>query len=597
MPSVATYLWTLLAAYLVYGLYRYARALKQRWDLWAAFDRTPGAGPLAPIPRHPLLGQVYYWVDRQDREHGLGLRVSKLEGWAKTCLEGVDDGKVVKGVPNKFMRMQFLSEWIPLGPGQYLFPLDADVVKDMLNSTAESGVEKGDAYNLVARLIKGGILQLPMNEKWKHQRRLTENAFRLENLKFSHKQIAKVVSRVLERWQARHDAWRARIARGEATESEKIPGDPKKRAADGWLDIRPEMLRITMDVICQVGFGKDFEAGSDREALMKDEREIFQAESLKKVLDPADPDQEPGEPLYRTFNKILTSASQRDRRLPIIGYFSDEQTAVRNRYDLLDKVVGDMVDARLAKVARGDRSRDGTLLDAIADVGEDGNPIMSRHQAMIELKTLLFAGHDTSGNALTWAAYHLATNKDVLAKLRHEVDHVLPMKTSYSDLERAQYLNNFIKEILRLHPSAGFTRRVFAENGVTLGGVHLPKGSEIMFIPPLIHKQERYFERALEFLPERWDEGSPLKMDSRAYFPFSLGPRNCVGMKLANLELRCILVETVRRWDFEYDSTQGEPITYLGMTLDSGAIHLRLRPRTDKDAGMWRGVPVELMEA
>lgn len=47
-----------------------------------------------------------------------------------------------------------------------------------------------------------------------------------------------------------------------------------------------------------------------------------------------------------------------------------------------------MVDERIAKVKKGNRTRDGTLLDAIADVGEDGKPIMSRKQAFDELKTV-----------------------------------------------------------------------------------------------------------------------------------------------------------------------------------------------------------------
>jgi cytochrome P450 len=256
-----------------------------------------------------------------------------------------------------------------------------------------------------------------------------------------------------------------------------------------------------------------------------------------------------------------------------------------------------MVDARLEKVKRGDTSRDGTLLDAIADIGEDGQPIMSRKQAFDELKTFLFAGesecsppgqssllttvrlgagHDTTGNALTWCFFHLATDPEALRKLRHEADHVLPRATSYSDLERAPYLNNFIKEILRLHPSAGFTRLVTAEEGVTLGGINVPKNSEIFFIPTLIMQQERYYERALEFIPERWEEGSSLKMDNRAYYPFSLGPRNCIGMKLAQLELRCILVEVVRRWDIVYDGEKGAPGTYLCEFL---ACCLRWRPR------------------
>lgn len=204
-----------------------------------------------------------------------------------------------------------------------------------------------------------------------------------------------------------------------------------------------------------------------------------------------------------------------------------------------------------------------------------------------------------------------------MAKLRHEADHVLPRATSFSDLERAPYLNCFIKEVLRLHPSAGFTRMVNAPEGLSLGGVHLPKDTEIFFIPTIVHRQERYFERALEFIPERWEDGSKLKMTAHAYFPFSLGPRNCIGMKLvrffirsgwrlwthfasissnhrppflfiqAQLELRCILVEAIRRFDIIYDEKQGVPATYLSMTLDPGKVYVKVKPRTGPGADLW----------
>lgn len=99
-------------------------------------------------------------------------------------MNGADKGTVPKdgSMPNKFMRFQFFSDWFPLG-GQALFVLDADIVKDMFNSTAEAGVIKGNSYRLAYPLIGDGILAMPMNDKWKVQRRLTEHAFRLENLK------------------------------------------------------------------------------------------------------------------------------------------------------------------------------------------------------------------------------------------------------------------------------------------------------------------------------------------------------------------------------------------------------------------------------
>ncbi|KXS14789.1 cytochrome P450 [Gonapodya prolifera JEL478] len=521
---------------------------KKRWLL--------GAG--TNFPNHWLLGHFGSWFDPKLQAQGFGLPMDRLQSWANYAL---DVAKFPQG--NKFLKLQLLGSYLPVSP-EILYILDVEVVKDALVATAESKVAKGKPYHLMAGpLIGEGILASTWGDGWKHQRKLMEVAFRLENLKYSHKQVAKSAMRLLGRWRARHEL----VAKtGEA----------------GWFDLRAEMLRTTMDVICQVGFGRDFESGAERSAFFELEKSTYTTPSLRSTLRSAtkgiDLD---GEPLYEVFNQVLTTMADIKSFVDPTVFFSDRRRNYHERLALVNKVVDRMIEQRLDRVRAGDRGRDGTLLDAIADLDEHGELIMSKKLMADELKTLLFAGHDTTGNALTWALYRLAVHPEVLAKLRQEVDNVLPAKTSFSDLERAPYLNAFIKEVLRVHPSAGFTREVMDEGGVVLGGVRLLKGTEYWFIPPLIHNQERYFERALEFIPERWEEGSKLFMDPRAYFPFSLGPRNCVGMKLAQLELRCFITEIVRRWDVEYDLSQGPPRTYLTMTLDPGRVIGRIKPRAD----------------
>ena len=50
-----------------------------------------------------------------------------------------------------------------------------------------------------------------------------------------------------------------------------------------------------------------------------------------------------------------------------------------------------------------------------------------------------------------------------------------------------------------------------------------------------IHHDERWWQDAESFKPERWldDKTGGDKSGGMAYMPFGLGPHNCVGMKLA----------------------------------------------------------------
>jgi cytochrome P450 len=222
-------------------------------------------------------------------------------------------------MPPKFLRLQFFADWFPLA-SHALFAMDADIVKDMFNSAAESAVIKGNSYRLAYPLIGDGILALPMNEKWKTQRRLTEHAFRLENLKYSHAQINKVLVRMLDRWNARYAASKAA---GTSDSLTSLPSDPALAKKQGWFDIRHDMLRVTMDIICQVGFGRDYEAGAEKEHLLQQERETFTAVSLKSKLEGPEASKD-GEPLYRVFNEILVKMANRARILPFAYMFTED---------------------------------------------------------------------------------------------------------------------------------------------------------------------------------------------------------------------------------------------------------------------------------
>jgi cytochrome P450 len=69
-----------------------------------------------------------------------------------------------------------------------------------------------------------------------------------------------------------------------------------------------------------------------------------------------------------------------------------------------------------------------------------------------------------------------------------------------------------------------------------LGDVTVPAGWEVLVPELVIYRDPQYFERPDEFLPERWAEGSPIRAERRAYFPFLTGPKFCVGSHFALLE-------------------------------------------------------------
>merc|ERR1712032_546379 len=101
-----------------------------------------------------------------------------------------------------------------------------------------------------------------------------------------------------------------------------------------------------------------------------------------------------------------------------------------------------------------------------------------------------------------------------------------------------------------VYPSAGFTKSPLQD--VDLCGYRLPRDIEIFFFPFFTHRDERLFPDAGSFNPQRWLI-EPLKSSSperAGWMPFSLGARNCVGSRMALLELKAAVHALVSRYKF-----------------------------------------------
>jgi cytochrome P450 len=142
---------------------------------------------------------------------------------------------------------------------------------------------------------------------------------------------------------------------------------------------------------------------------------------------------------------------------------------------------------------------------------------------------LLTSGHsDTTASALVGMFYFLTSHPIVYKKLQCTLDAVFPSgDAEYANLAASYvpYLDAVINETLRLQPPVpvGPPRETPPE-GITVDGVYIP-GNTIVSVPIYsTSRDERYYERPLEFIPERWTEECPeLVKDKSVFMPFTLG--------------------------------------------------------------------------
>lgn len=178
---------------------------------------------------------------------------------------------------------------------------------------------------------------------------------------------------------------------------------------------------------------------------------------------------------------------------------------------------------------------------------------------------MIIGGHETSSAALTWAWYELSRHPDVERRLHAEVDSVLgDDPIGVEDVERLTYTRMVIDETLRLHPPFWFENRNVAKE-VELGGQTLPAGSTVAFSRYSLHRHPAFWRQPERFDPERFEPGAEEnKRSTHAYVPFGGGPRVCIGVHFALLELVVLLATLARRFRVVVDaSDRHEPQALL----------------------------------
>ncbi|KAL4786874.1 cytochrome P450 [Aspergillus varians] len=196
-----------------------------------------------------------------------------------------------------------------------------------------------------------------------------------------------------------------------------------------------------------------------------------------------------------------------------------------------------------------------------------------------EANVLMIAGSDTTSTSLSAAIFYLVRNPDALEKLKNEVrSHFSDVEEiiTGSELNQLTYLKACIDEAMRLAPAVpGSIPREASDPVVTVDGLALPEGTGCGTPPYCIHRRPDYYREPLSYLPDRWIEGSICKTaDSawtvtrdeveiarKAFCPFSIGPRGCIGKSMALMEMRVTLARIMYLFDFELGDSTGEDET------------------------------------
>ncbi|XP_023309756.1 probable cytochrome P450 4d14 [Anoplophora glabripennis] len=338
----------------------------------------------------------------------------------------------------------------------------------------------------------------------------------------------------------------------------------KNEVNEDFTNIYSFLNRFALDAICEAAMGVSINAQKDKQ--------LRYAKNVREMC-------------RISMDRIFSIAKKSDTLYAFCPDFYKEKKAVQELHAMTYSVI----DARRKELelngtkhfdeSVGEKERM-TFLDILLRSTIDGEPL-SREDIREEVDTFMFEGHDTISSAASFALYLLAMHPEVQKRAVEEQKHIfhddINRKATYNDLLEMKYLENVIKETLRLYPPVPLLGRVTTQDIQYKGNI-IPKDVNILVVSYSILRDPDNFENPEKFDPDRFENNDGTRPYS--YIPFSAGPRNCIGQKFAMLELKSILSRTLRNFELHPPTIEHKMVLIAEAVLkSSNGVRVRLARR------------------
>ncbi|RZM82925.1 cytochrome P450 [Leptolyngbya iicbica] len=216
--------------------------------------------------------------------------------------------------------------------------------------------------------------------------------------------------------------------------------------------------------------------------------------------------------------------------------------AKRCRQLLLDEIEQTIVTRQQASEPGQD------ALSLLIQARDDDGQGLSLEELKDQILLLLFAGHETLTSAIASYCLLIAQNPTVWDKLRAEQAAFAEAPLTLETLKQMTYLDQVLREVLRLVPPVGGGFRTVLQT-CELNGYQIPAGWTVLYEINQTHLNPDVYPAADTFQPDRFaDEASRAKY---SYIPFGGGIRECLGKEFARLEMKLFAVHLLRHYTWE----------------------------------------------
>ncbi|GMR44923.1 hypothetical protein PMAYCL1PPCAC_15118, partial [Pristionchus mayeri] len=208
------------------------------------------------------------------------------------------------------------------------------------------------------------------------------------------------------------------------------------------------------------------------------------------------------------------------------------------------------------------------------------NTNLSVDEVVAQAVVFLLAGFDTTSNSLAFTSWMIASHPEIQRPCQEEIDEICNHESiSYDELGRLEYLEAVCKETLRFYPLGTFANSRQCMTDTEVCGMFIENGTNVQGNTYGLHFDESIWgEDADEFKPERWLDADR-RVPAHAYLAFGIGPRICIGMKLAMMEEKIALAHILRKFDIVRDSAEGELRLHGSLTVTPVEVPVKIMKR------------------
>ncbi|KAG8177135.1 hypothetical protein JTE90_012016 [Oedothorax gibbosus] len=431
---------------------------------------------------------------------------------------------------NRFRKKNMFVFWISYVP--FVCLMTSESIEEFISGTKNN--EKAWSYDALHPWLGTGLLT-SHGKKWKSRRKLLTPAFHFDILK----DFLPVINE----------------------QSQILVNCLNKEISKEFIDIIPLMTYCSLDIICETTLGVSVGAQKNNES-----QYVISVKRITEIM----------------MQKMINSLYWCD----FVFYRTKLGKEFKKHLKIVHSFTRSVIKEKKEKFLRGEyeseKRKRKPLMDLLLEHHINSQDL-TEEDIREEVDTFTFEGHDTTSMGMSWALYLIGLYEDVQLKIQEELNGIfgsdVDREVTTDDLNDMKYLDCVLKESQRLYPSVPMMGRNVSED-TDICGYKLIKGSTGNVLIYHLHRDEDIFPDPEKFDPDRFLPENSIGRPPYAYIPFSAGPRNCIGQRLAVMEEKTVIANILRNFNIhsldDRDKILPEPDLIL---KPGGPLRIKIRPR------------------